>query len=136
MLGNFSCFCCHLLKKKIFPKIFSEILSECQTVCVQISGLNWVQTVCKGYQQRTKVATSKERVKMTPTGWSTWTLSVSSSAINVYREDCFCLPNQHHFIHCEYSQSGSWWNTCNNKTKTFTWTHINRARTDLKSTWI
>ena len=25
--------------------------------------LNWVQTVCKGYQQMTKVAVGKERVK-------------------------------------------------------------------------
>ena len=28
----------------------------------QVSFLIWVQTVCKGYQQKTKVATSKERV--------------------------------------------------------------------------
>ena len=28
-----------------------------------LSVLIWVQTVCKGYQQMTKVATSKERVK-------------------------------------------------------------------------
>ena len=28
-----------------------------------LSGLIWVQTVCKGYQQTTKVATNKERVE-------------------------------------------------------------------------
>ena len=39
-------------------KILSEILSECQTVLIQIkpdilSGLTCFQTVCKGYQQTT-----------------------------------------------------------------------------------
>ena len=29
-----------------------------------LSGLIWVQAVCKGYQQKTKVAASKERVQM------------------------------------------------------------------------
>ena len=29
-----------------------------------LSGLIWVQTICKGYQQMTKVATSKERVNL------------------------------------------------------------------------
>ena len=43
-----------------FLKILSQILSECQTVCIQIrpdvlSGLIWVQTVCKSYQQTTLV---------------------------------------------------------------------------------
>ena len=42
--------------------------SGCQTVWIQIrpdilSGLIWVQTVCKGYQQITKVAPSEQRVK-------------------------------------------------------------------------
>ena len=41
--------------------------SECQTVWIQIrpevfSGLIWVQTVRKGYEQIMKVATSGERV--------------------------------------------------------------------------
>ena len=40
----------------------------CQTVWIKIrpnilSGLIWVQTVCKGYQQTTKVAPSEKRVK-------------------------------------------------------------------------
>ena len=40
-------------------KILSEILSECQTVWIQIrpdilSGLIWVQIVCNGYKQRTQ----------------------------------------------------------------------------------
>ena len=47
---------------------FCSLLSECQTVWIQIridilSVLIWVQTVCKGYQQMRKVATSKERLK-------------------------------------------------------------------------
>ena len=52
-------FFCHLLiffKINFFRKIISEILSECQTDWTQIrpdiiSGLIWVQTVCKRYQQ-------------------------------------------------------------------------------------
>ena len=68
MLGNFSCFCCRLLvfSKLSFQKILSGTLSECQTVWIQIRNdillvLIWVQTVCKGYQQMTKVTASKER---------------------------------------------------------------------------
>ena len=43
-------------QNQLFQKILSEIPSECQTVCILIrpnilSGLIWVQTVCKGYQQ-------------------------------------------------------------------------------------
>ena len=43
-----------------FRKILSGIPAECQTVWIQIrpditSGLIWVQTVCKGYQQTTLV---------------------------------------------------------------------------------
>ena len=71
-LGNFSCFCCLLIffklsfSKKI-RKILLEITSICQTIWIQtrtdiLSVLIWVQTVRKGYQHRTKVATSKERV--------------------------------------------------------------------------
>ena len=53
----------------IFPKIISGTLSECQTVWIQIrtdatSVLIWIQTVCKCYQQTTKVAASKERVNI------------------------------------------------------------------------
>ena len=52
---------CRLLKiyKIIFyKKILSGTLSECQTVRIQIrpdkvSGLIWIQIVCKGYQQTT-----------------------------------------------------------------------------------
>ena len=42
-----------------FQNYLSGIPSECQTIWIQI----WVQTVCKGYQQMTKVATSGERVR-------------------------------------------------------------------------
>ena len=46
--------------------VFS-IPSGCQTVWIQIrpnilAGLIWVQTVCKGYQQTTKVAPSRQKV--------------------------------------------------------------------------
>ena len=49
-------------------KILSETLSECQMIRIPIrtdllSVLIWFQTVCKGYQQATKVAASKERLK-------------------------------------------------------------------------
>ena len=51
----------------LFQKILSGTLSECGTVWIQIRSdsllvLIWVQTICKGYQQTTKVAASKERV--------------------------------------------------------------------------
>ena len=51
-----------------FQKILSGIQSEFQTVWIQIrtdilSVLIWVQTVCKGCQQTTKVAAGKVRVK-------------------------------------------------------------------------
>ena len=51
-----------------FQKILSGTLSECQTVWIQIrtdilSVLIWFQTVCKAYQQTTKVTTSEEIVK-------------------------------------------------------------------------
>ena len=42
MLGNFSCFCCHLMTfiQINFQKILSESLSECQTIWIQVrSGL-------------------------------------------------------------------------------------------------
>ena len=71
MLGNCSCFCCLLLtffKVNFFKEFSSGTQSKCLTVWIQIrtddlSGLIWVQTVCKGYQQKTKAATSKERVR-------------------------------------------------------------------------
>ena len=49
-------------------KVLSGTLSECQMVLIQIradflSVLIWVQTVCKGYQQTTKVATSKTAIQ-------------------------------------------------------------------------
>ena len=54
---------CHLLiffHYQLFEKIISGILSECQTDWIQIrpdisSGLIWVQSVCKGYEQMTLV---------------------------------------------------------------------------------
>ena len=61
MLANFACFfvVCGFFFKLTFSNKSSEIPSECQIVWIQIrpnvlSGLIWVQTVCKGYQQTTK----------------------------------------------------------------------------------
>ena len=64
---------CWIFSKLTFFKKISGKLSECKTVCIQIrtdilSVLIWVQTLCKGYQQTTKVAASKERVKTKMTG--------------------------------------------------------------------
>ena len=47
-------------QNQLFRKILSGTPSECQTVWIQIrpdvlSGLIWVQTVCKGFQQTTLV---------------------------------------------------------------------------------
>ena len=47
-------------KNQLFRKVLSKIPSECQTDWIQIrpdilSGLIWVQSVCKGYEQRTQV---------------------------------------------------------------------------------
>ena len=71
MLGNISFFLlssADFFQKYSFKKILSGTLSECQTVWIQIrtdilSVLIWVQNVCEGYQQTTKIATSMERVK-------------------------------------------------------------------------
>ena len=54
-------------QNELYQKIISRTLSECQMVWIQtrtdfLSVLIWVQTVCKGYQQTTIVASSKERV--------------------------------------------------------------------------
>ena len=51
---------------KLFQKILSGILLECQTVWIQIRpgivlALIWVQTVCKDQQQKTKFATGRQR---------------------------------------------------------------------------
>ena len=58
VIGNFACLVLSFLEK----------FSTCQTVWIQIrtdmmSVLIWVHTVCKGYQETTKVAASKERIK-------------------------------------------------------------------------
>ena len=57
-----------IFQNHFFHTILSEIPSECQTVRTQIktdikSVLIWVKTVCKGFQQTTKVAANMERVK-------------------------------------------------------------------------
>ena len=68
MLGNCSCFCRLLTFSEInfFKKLFQE--EHYQNVKQfgsrrNMSVLIWVKTVCKGYQQTTKVSAGKERVK-------------------------------------------------------------------------
>ena len=56
-------------KSKLIPKNLSGIPSECQKDQTQIrpeilSGLIWVQTVCKGYQQMTKVAIAGKELRV------------------------------------------------------------------------
>ena len=66
VLGTLSCFCCPLLssfKIKLSNKFFQEQMVWIQIRIHILLLLIWVQTVCKGYQQMTKVAASKERVK-------------------------------------------------------------------------
>ena len=64
----FVVFCCLFSKSDFFTKKnISATLSECQTVWIKIRTdillvLIWVQTVCKGYQQMTKGAASKEMI--------------------------------------------------------------------------
>ena len=58
-------FVCWLFSKStFFQKILSKTLSECQMIWIQIVTeiLIWVQPVYKGYQKKTKVTLSKERV--------------------------------------------------------------------------
>ena len=70
MLGNCSCFYFRLLTffKIKFLKINHQgPPSECQTVWIQIKTdillvFIWVQTVCKGYWQTTKLSTGMQRV--------------------------------------------------------------------------
>ena len=64
-------FVCHIL---LFGCWKFLVPSGCQTVWIQIrpdilSGLIWVQTVCKGHQQTPKVAPSEQRVKYKATRW-------------------------------------------------------------------
>ena len=87
MLGNFSNFYCRLLtffKINIFKKFFQEHYQsvnslESDQVNILLV-LIWVQTVCKGYQQMTKLAASKERVlEISPTTTPVATLFLTSS---------------------------------------------------------
>ena len=77
-LSNFACFCClwsffvffffFLFLINFFKKDFQEYSQGVKEFGSRsgltfdiLSGLIWVQTICKGYQQMTKVATSRER---------------------------------------------------------------------------
>ena len=67
MLGNFSCFCYCLLtfSKSTFSKTYFRNTIRVSNGLIRsiLSVLILVPTVRKGYQQRTKVTASKERVK-------------------------------------------------------------------------
>ena len=65
VLGNFSS--ADFFQNYFFRKILAGTHFEYHTAWIQIRAaillvLIWVQTVCKGYQQTTRVVTSKERV--------------------------------------------------------------------------
>ena len=73
---------CWFFSKSIFWKFLSRILSECQTVWILIrpdkmSGLIWLQTVCKSYQQTTLVGNEL-------TLFPTFTTIVACSLICLY----------------------------------------------------
>ena len=72
MLANFAFIFCHpwIFLYELFQKKKKKIQEYHQRVkqldpdqAHILSGLIWVQTVCKGYQQMTKVITSGESVK-------------------------------------------------------------------------
>ena len=70
MLGNFVCFLVVYgfffkltFSKKSFRKTIRVSNSSDPDQARHLLGLIWVQTVCKGYHQMTKVSTSRERVK-------------------------------------------------------------------------
>ena len=79
---------------QFFPKnSFGNIPSECQTVEPDrpnmLSGLIWVHTVCKGYQQTTKIPASGERVNLLsyridalPCPSFSWVSTVKSNTIS------------------------------------------------------
>ena len=67
-LGKFSCFfvAADFFQNPTFSKILSELPSECLTDWIQIrpdvlSGLTWVQSVCKGYQATSLVGKELNR---------------------------------------------------------------------------
>ena len=75
----YSCFCCRqtadiflqILNKLFLKKIRNTIRESNGLIQIRtdvLSVLIWVQTICKGYQQTTKVAADKERVKLKPHG--------------------------------------------------------------------
>ena len=72
-LGKFSCFSCCLLH--LYMYIASRFFNKKNpknsfknTIRIILLVLIWIQTVCKGYQQMTKVPASNERVQKTRPG--------------------------------------------------------------------
>ena len=92
MLGSLSCFfvVCWFFQNQLFQKVTSGLPSECQTVWTQIrpdilSGLIWVQTVCKGYQQTTQVGKElKEKLKENIIIWLPISVKLNISKSNIY----------------------------------------------------
>ena len=83
MLGNFVCFflsSVDFLKINFFKRNLSGIPAECQRVWIKIrpdmlSGLIWVQTVCNGYKQMTKVPLARKELLWKDTPQRQFTLS-------------------------------------------------------------
>ena len=96
MLSNFSCICCSLLTFFQFLSKNSFRNTEYQMVWIQsmiddLSSwttliLNWVQTVCKGYQLPTKVAASKERLNNV-----SWSYLKHIALLTFFHYLCDCL---------------------------------------------
>ena len=79
MLGNLSCICCLLLNffkndlKKFFQEHYQSVKlfgSRSGPTFYRMLVLIWVQTVCKGYQQTTKVCFRRCLIKVFPVCYS------------------------------------------------------------------
>ena len=116
LLCKFSCFflVCWSFQNQLFRKVLSGIPPECETVLIQIrpdvlSGLTWVQTVCKGYQQTALVGkalwSSRSVLSQVSSTISKKTVNYSLYYFNGrHLNDIFCIeiwitfhPNVHHF---------------------------------------
>ena len=90
MLGNFSCFFCRLL---LFSKLTFQRNSFRNTIRVansldpdqaRHSGLIWVQTVCKDYQQMTKFTAGRQSVKGS---FCAYAVSTKKSCVHIHSDE-------------------------------------------------
>ena len=84
--------CRLFFKINFFKKLFQEHYQSVKTVWIQIrpdilSGLIWFQTVCKNYQQMTKVSTWRQRDKFDSAHPNSYFLSINFMSIQC------CLDN-------------------------------------------